>query len=76
LTGTIDAILSPTLWLAPSEKAAYCQFVVTENNEGMDDALRMATRLRPTIRFRGFYRNTGISDGPNVEAEEGGTTAE
>lgn len=43
LTGTVDTILSSTSWLAPSEKAAYCQFVATENNNGMDDALRKAT---------------------------------
>ncbi|MFH2122306.1 MAG: transposase [Pseudomonadota bacterium] len=54
LTGTIDAILSPTLWLAPSEKAAYHQFVVTENNDGMDDALRKATRCGRPFGSEGF----------------------
>lgn len=54
LTGTIDAILSPVPWLAPSEKAAYCQFVETENNDGMDDTLRKATRCGRPFGSEGF----------------------
>ena len=43
LTESDDAVLSPTSWLAPSERAAYSEFVQTENDE-MDDAIRKATR--------------------------------
>jgi putative transposase len=38
-----DAVLSPTAWLAPSEKAAYSEFVLAENDE-MDEEIRKATR--------------------------------
>jgi putative transposase len=44
LTAADDAILSSNAWLASSEKAAYCQFVHTEQ-DGLDNAIRKATRI-------------------------------
>lgn len=43
LTKTNDAVLSSTTWLPPSERTAYAKFVLAEN-DGMDDAIRKATR--------------------------------
>jgi putative transposase len=42
-TETNDAVLSSTTWLPPSEMVAYSKFVLAEN-DGMDDAIRKATR--------------------------------
>jgi len=43
LTGADDAVLSSTSWLDPSERAAYSEFVLDENDE-VDEAIRKATR--------------------------------
>jgi putative transposase len=43
LTGAGDAVLSSTSWLDPSERAAYSEFVLDENDE-VDGAIRKATR--------------------------------
>jgi putative transposase len=43
LTGADDAVLSSTSWLDPSERDAYSEFVLDENDE-VDEAIRKATR--------------------------------
>lgn len=43
LTGATDVQLSSTSWLNPSERVAYSEFVMDENDE-MDEAIRKATR--------------------------------
>lgn len=43
LTETNDTVLHTTTWLPQSERAAYSEFVLAEN-DGMDDAIRKATR--------------------------------
>jgi len=43
LTGVDDTVLSSTSWLEPSERNAYAEFVLVED-DAMDDTIRKATR--------------------------------
>ena len=53
LTEADDAVLGSTSWLAPSERTAYAKFVLAEN-DGMDDAIRKATRTGRPFGSEGF----------------------
>ena len=43
MTGADDSVLEASIWLDPSERASYAEFVLAENDE-MEDAIRKATR--------------------------------
>lgn len=53
LTEADDAVLGSTSWLASSERAAYAKFVLADN-DGMDDAIRKATRTGRPFGSEGF----------------------
>jgi len=53
LTEANDSVLSASSWLDPSDRAAYSELVLTENDE-MDDAIRKATRTGRPFGSEGF----------------------
>lgn len=56
LTEVYDAVLSSAAWLAPSEKAAYSEFVLAANDE-MDDKIRKATCTGRPFGSESFVEN-------------------
>jgi putative transposase len=54
LTGADDAVLGAISWLDPSERAAYSEFVLAENEE-MDDAIRKVTRTGRPFGSESFF---------------------
>ncbi len=53
LTGADDAMPGLSSWLAPSERNAYARFILAED-DGMDEALRKATRTGRPFGSAGF----------------------
>lgn len=53
MTGSCDSLLSPNTWLAPPEQNVYAEFV-RSGDEGLDDAIRKATRTGRPFASEGF----------------------